>query len=122
MITANERRYMILETLSQRRCACVNNLAELYQVTEKTIRKDIQILSSSAPIYTVQGKGGGIHVADGWYYSHQYLTERQEALLHKLSDNLIKDDFDVMQSILLSFAKPKPASQAEVHRTEYTAS
>ena len=122
MISTIDRRQQILSMLSYKRTITLSELMSEFGASRSTIKRDIEILSCFAPIFTVQGNGGGIHVTDGWYLSRQYLTERQEALLHKLCDNLTDDDFDVMQSILLSFAKPKPASQAEVHRTEYTAS
>lgn len=117
-----ERRQKILEMISARRHLTIDCLVAEFNVSRRTIRYDIETLSCSAPIFTSKGNGGGIYAEEGWYLSRQYLTEKQEALLHKLCDNLTDDDFDVMQSILLSFAKPKPASQAEVHRTEYTAS
>lgn len=111
MVTANERRQLILEALSDRRSESVKNFAEEFGVTERTIRADIKILSCSAPIYTVQGNGGGIRVADGWYISRRYLHDDQEALLRKLLDGLQPDEQQTMQSILKAFAKPRTKEQ-----------
>lgn len=61
-----ERRQAILEALSDRRRETVANLASEFDVSNATIRRDIEVLSCSAPIFTVQGNGGGIHVADGY--------------------------------------------------------
>ena len=66
MQRALDRRQMILEALSDRRQETVENLAAEFGVSKRTIRYDIEILGCSAPIYTVQGGGGGIRVADGW--------------------------------------------------------
>ena len=107
MVSANERRQMILEALSDRRSESAKNLAEEFGVTERTIRADIEILSCSAPIYTVQGNGGGIRVADGWYLSRRYLHDDQEALLRELLNGLQPEQQKTMESILASFAKPK---------------
>lgn len=112
MITANERRQRILEVLSDRRSDSAKNLAEEFGVTDRTIRTDIEILSCSAPIYTVQGKSGGIRVADGWYLSRRYLHDDQEALLRSLLPGLQPEDQKTMQQILSAFAKPK----AKEHR------
>lgn len=106
MVSANERRQLILEALSDRRSESAKNLAEEFGVTERTIRADIEILSSSAPIYTVQGNGGGIRVADGWYLSRRYLHDDQEALLRDLLPGLQPEQQRLMQGILTSFAKP----------------
>ena len=83
MITANERRCSLLQILSVQRNASANDLAAEFHVTRKTILRDIEILSCSAPIFTIKGKGGGIRVADGWYLSSHYLTDKQEALLNR---------------------------------------
>lgn len=107
MITANERRQLILEELNDRRSASARDLAEEFGVTERTIRTDIEILGCSAPIYTVQGNGGGIRVADGWYLSRRYLHDDQEALLRQLLPGLQPDQQQTMEKILAAFAKPK---------------
>lgn len=106
MVSANERRQLILEALSDRRFETVQNLAEEFGVSVRTIKYDIEQLACSAPIYTVQGNGGGIRVADGWYLSRRYLHEDQEALLRNLLSGLQPDQQKTMQSILDAFAKP----------------
>ena len=107
MRSALERRQEILEALSERRFETVQNLAAEFSVSVRTIKYDIELLSCSAPIYTVQGKGGGVYVMDGWYASRRYLRSDQEALLRSLIDGLQSDQQRVMQSILSSFAKPQ---------------
>lgn len=107
MQTAIERRQFILEAISARRMETCRNLAEEFGVSEKTIRNDIVCLSCSYPIYTVQGNGGGIRAADGWYLNRTYLTPEQEALLESLKVGLQADQMAIMDSIFASFAKPK---------------
>ena len=107
VVTANERRQLILEALSDRRCVSAKSLALEFGVTERTIRSDIELLSCSAPIYTVQGNGGGIRVTDGWYLSRRYLHDDQEALLRSLLPGLRPEDRETMQHILFAFAKPR---------------
>lgn len=107
MQNATERRQLILEFLSDRRQTTINELATEFDVSPRTIRYDIDILTCSAPIETVTGRyGGGIRVADGWYLSRRYLHDDQEALLRKLMDGLQPDEQQTMQRILTAFAKP----------------
>lgn len=107
MQSALERRQLILEALSDRRHETVENLAAEFGVSKRTIRYDIEILTCSAPIYTVQGGGGGIRVADGWYVGRRYLRREQEELLRGLMDGLQPDQQKIMESILSGFAMPK---------------
>ncbi len=106
MQSAIERRQAILETLSDRRHQTLDGLASEFGVSKMTIRRDIDILSCSAPIYTVQGGGGGICAADGWYVSRRYLRDSQEKLLRRLMEGLQPEDQTTMQQILTAFAKP----------------
>lgn len=106
MRSAMERRQMILEAMSDRRFETMDNLAAEFKVSYRTIRYDIEILSCSYPLYTVQGGSGGIRVADGWYLGRRYLHDDQEALLRNLLDGLQPEQQKTMQDILKAFAKP----------------
>ena len=99
MMTANERRQEILNALSVRRQDTISNLAAEFQVSNRTIERDIVQLSCSAPIYTVQGNGGGIRVADGWYANKTYLNTQQEGLLVSLIFGLQPEQQKIMESI-----------------------
>ena len=104
---ANERRQQMLAALSSRREDTIANLAFEFGVSERTIMRDIEELSLSAPLYTVQGNGGGIRVADGWYLSRTYLCDEDEEMLRRLLPGLQPEDQKRMQHILSVFAKPK---------------
>lgn len=104
---AAERRQQMLVLLSSRREDTIANLAFEFGVSERTIMRDIEELTLSAPLYTVQGNGGGIRVADGWYISRTYLTDKQEDFLRNLSVGLQPDQLKIMESILSTFAKPQ---------------
>ena len=111
MQSALDRRQQILEVLSDRRQESVSNLANEFGVSVRTIKYDLEILSASAPIYTVQGNGGGVRVMDGWYVGRRYLHDDQEALLRNLMDGLQPDQKKTMEGILSAFAKPKVKEQ-----------
>lgn len=106
-IPAAERRMLILEILSVHRFTTVGNLVYEFGVCRKTIQNDIVFLSAFIPIYTAQGKGGGIHVVPGWKEDRLYLTSEQENLLMRLIHTLPKADGVILQSIVSTFAKPR---------------
>ena len=106
-MTSTERREAIKEAMSFRRYETVENLAAEFDVNIRTIYRDLRIIECSVPIYTVQGNGGGIRVADGWYIGRQYMHDDQAELLRRLKEGLQPDEQKLLQGILDSFAKPK---------------
>mgnify|MGYP000759376548 FL=1 len=106
MQSAVERRQAILEILCERRHEKIDNLAFEFEVDRRTIRRDIEVLSISYPLYTTKGTGGGVHVVDGYRIGKQYLTKEQKNLLEKLATRLTGEDFQTMQSILKKFSEP----------------
>lgn len=106
MLSAIGRRQMILNELMCRRYETVQNFAAEFDVSERTIRRDIDILSHDYPIYTEQGRGGGIRVKDGFYTERRWLTVSEESLLRRLSLELSPDDKRLMDNILATFARP----------------
>ena len=105
-MNANERRRQILEVLCERRFDTISNLMFEFSVSRATIKRDIQELTLSYPIYTTLGNGGGDHVLDGYRSGKQYLTKEQKNLLEKLATRLTGEDFQTMQSILKKFGEP----------------
>ena len=102
---AVERRQQILELLCQRRKDTMQNLAAELGVSERTIRRDVEILTRSYPLETVCGRyGGGVRVADWYHLDRQRMSPRQTALLRRLAADLRGEDLEVMEQILLQFA------------------
>lgn len=102
---AVERRQQILELLCQRRKDTMQNLAAELGVSERTIRRDVEILTRSYPLETVCGRyGGGVRVADWYHLDHQRMSPKQTALLRRLAADLRGEDLEVMEQILLKFA------------------
>ena len=106
-MSSMERRMEILETLCRRRNDTVENLANEFGVSKRTIKYDIEALSLSYPIYTTQGNGGGVHVVDGFRMGRKYMSDEQTALLEKLAVKLTGTDLKTMQEILKTFKEPK---------------
>lgn len=90
----NERRNAILKALCRRRYETISNLATEFEVSERTIRRDIEVLSYTEPIYTQTGRhAGGVYVVDGYSADRMYMSEDEIALLCKIKDAVSDSDF-----------------------------
>ena len=73
--------------LSVRRYETTENLAAEFGVSERTIRRDIQALSLSQPLYTIQGRyNGGVYVLDGYSSGGSYFDVGQKEVVLKIID------------------------------------
>lgn len=106
-MTANERRIALLEVLCLRRHDTRENLAFEFGVSKRTIEYDVEILSASYPIYSVQGKGGGIYVMEGFQLNKKYLTDKQSKYLEELAAASTGESRQIALSILKDFSKRK---------------
>lgn len=97
----------ILEVLCRRRSDTVENLANEFGVSKRTIKYDIEYLSLSYPVYTVQGNGGGVRIDDGYRLGMKYLSEKQSNLLEKLAVGLTGEELETMKGILQTYSEPK---------------
>ena len=79
MGASEERRRAIMEVLCARRHETRGNLAFEFGVSKRTIEYDVQSLSLEYPIYTTQGRGGGVHVVAGFELkqTERKVTDRQ---------------------------------------------
>lgn len=111
-----ERRAEMMKILCRRRSETVQNLAAELGVSERTIRRDLEILSLKEPIYTQPGRyGGGVYVAEGYSLYRMYMTEEELGVLHKVSRfadkrslcSLSDGERKILQSIIALYTKPK---------------
>lgn len=106
-MTADERRGVILDIICARRYETIDNLAFELDASRRTIERDVLHLSLRFPIYTMQGKGGGILISDDFRWSAKYLSSEQLALLNNLGSKLKGKDAEIMSSIIKMFSMPK---------------
>ncbi len=111
-----ERRNAILKALCRRRYETIGNLATEFEVSERTIRRDIEVLSYTEPIYTQSGRhAGGVYVVDGYHMDRMYMSEEEIAVLRKIKDEakrknpglLLPGEEKTLERIICSYAKPK---------------
>jgi len=81
----SERRQLILKTLCKRRCETISNLAIEFGVSERTIRRDIEVMSLYEPIYTMQGRyNGGVYIEASYRQDGNYFEDSQKKVLEKI--------------------------------------
>ncbi len=103
-MTAAERRRNIMRIMFKRRYEKIEILASEFNVSERTIRRDISILSEeNNPIYTMQGRYyGGIYITEGCYNNMLYITCQEKFILQKAYNLLQKkcDSESEVQTLL----------------------
>ena len=109
-----ERRYEIMKLLCRRRHETICNLASEFGVSTRTIQRDIEILSTTEPIFTLPGKYGGIYVVEGYSIDRMYMTKAELDVLQKLyiaaDENaklLTTDEKALLSFIISQYSKPK---------------
>lgn len=73
------RLFEIVYILLENKTVTAKELAKRFEVSERTIYRDIDVLSSSnIPIYTNKGKGGGISLLDNFVLDKSILSEKEQ--------------------------------------------
>ena len=73
------RLFGIVYYLLDKRETTAKELAERFEVSTRTIYRDIDVLSGAGiPIYTNQGKGGGIVILDSFILNKSVLSEKEQ--------------------------------------------
>ncbi len=80
------RRFEIIYILLNKKSVTAKELAEYFEVSVRTIYRDIDTLSMAGiPIYATQGKGGGISLLENYIFDKSVLSEReQDEILYAL--------------------------------------
>ena len=116
---ASERRSEIVRLLCRRRFETVDNLAFEFGVSERTIRRDIEVLSLTVPLYTQSGRyGGGVYIEENYKMDRMYMTVPETQLLKKILNNqyvssklLNKRELALLLSIIANYEVPKTKKQ-----------
>ena len=99
------RRKAILNALLVRKQDTIANLAAEFDVSIRTVKLDVQDLMCSYPIETVRGRHGGVRVVEWFHPTQSKMNPEQVSLLIRLSKDLSKEDFIILNSILVQFAQ-----------------
>ena len=103
---AMERRCQIIEILCDAKmCVKMRDLASRFNVSVRTIRTDVDVLSTTYPIETTRGRyNGEISFIEGYSPKSPRLTLVQRDFLYRIMKQLSKSDQEIVQSILHDFA------------------
>ena len=94
MRSALERRQQMLEYLSDHRFTTYSELASEFGISRRTAVRDIEELTCSAPIFTVQGNGGGSFYGSR-IYSDRPTNNRNYMELKNVPERLKGSDYFV---------------------------
>lgn len=73
------RLFQMVHILLEQGRVTAPELAERFEVSVRTIYRDVDVLSQAGiPIYTLQGKGGGISVSDQFVLNKSLLTDQEQ--------------------------------------------
>lgn len=73
------RLFEIVYIMLDKRHITAKELAERFEVSVRTIYRDLDVLSSAGiPIYTLQGTGGGIYIYDDYRFNQSILTKEEQ--------------------------------------------
>lgn len=73
------RLFEMIYLLLERGQMTAKELAERFEVSERTIHRDIEVLSSAGiPVYASKGRGGGIGLLDHFVLDKSVLSEREK--------------------------------------------
>ncbi|MDE7382714.1 MAG: HTH domain-containing protein, partial [Treponemataceae bacterium] len=75
----NNRLFEIVYILLQKKKVTAKELAERFEVSTRTIYRDVETLSrANVPIYATQGKDGGIALLDKYVLNKTILSEEEQ--------------------------------------------
>ncbi|AAL95445.1 YafY family transcriptional regulator [Fusobacterium nucleatum subsp. nucleatum ATCC 25586] len=117
-IMKDNRLFRILYYILEKGKVRANQLADRFEVSVRTIYRDIDSLSSAGiPIYTTQGKGGGIEIAKDYVLSKSLLSENEKKQIMsalQVLDNTTKQYENDLLTKLSALFKIKSTNWIEV--------
>ena len=114
----DNRLFRILYYILEKGKVTANELADKFEVSVRTIYRDIDSISSAGiPIYATQGKGGGIEIAEDFVLSKSLLSENEKqqimSALQGLENTIIQHENELLTKLSALF-KIKNTSWIEV--------
>jgi len=100
----------IVYVLLRQKSVTARELAERFEVSQRTIYRDIDALSMAGiPVYTEKGKGGGISLLPNFVLNKSILSEQEQveilSALQSLSSVTTEETAQVMQKMATIFDK-----------------
>ena len=113
-MNATERREKLIRYLCMNGITTSKELARELEVSERTILRDVSLLSRSKPITTNTGKDGGIYITDRKRIHLLYLKDEEIALLEKIYSHpddpihefLSNEDLSLLYNMICLYKTP----------------
>ena len=104
------RLFRIVYLLLDRKSITANELAARFEVSKRTILRDIETLAAAGiPIYTSQGKGGGISILDNFVLNKTTVSDEEQNqilfALQSLASTQQIDTTDILSKLSALFGK-----------------
>jgi predicted DNA-binding transcriptional regulator YafY len=104
------RLFEIVYLLLNKKRVTANELAEHFEVSKRTILRDIDILTiAGIPIYTAQGKGGGIAILDNFVLDKATISDEEQnqilLALQSLASTQHADSSELLSKLSALFDK-----------------
>ena len=106
-LCVTERRIMILRRIIKNQKTTRQELADEFGVSTKTVSRDIDFLSSFAPIYTKHGNSGGIYILTEYITNRKFLTYEEEKCLYCLVERATIREKQIVLGIIQKFSVSK---------------
>jgi predicted DNA-binding transcriptional regulator YafY len=93
-----DRMLAIVVLLLNRKCITANDLAERFEVSQRTIYRDIDAINEAGiPVMSTRGSTGGFSIVENYRLNHQYLSlENSRAIISALKGvNTALQDRDI---------------------------
>lgn len=100
------RHFEIIYLLLDRKVVTAKELAEHFEVSARTIYRDVDVLSGAGiPIYANKGRGGGISLLEGYSFNASMLTSNEQEDILVGLQTLAVTDFPNTDLILKKVAR-----------------
>ena len=114
----DNRLFRILYYILEKGRVTANELADKFEVSVRTIYRDIDSISSAGiPIYALQGKGGGLEIAEDFVLNKSLLSENEKqqimSALQGVDNTTIQHENELLTKLSALF-KMKNTSWIEV--------
>lgn len=105
-LSVSERRLKMLELLRIKRHTTRRELADEFNVSLRTITRDLYYLNSEiAPITMKHGNRGGVHLDTGILRYRTYLTDKEENYLYSAMKKADNEEKGIIHGIIVKFTR-----------------
>ncbi|MDH6367602.1 MULTISPECIES: HTH domain-containing protein [unclassified Breznakia] len=97
----DNRYFQMIYLLLDKGNMSASKLAEHFEVSKRTIYRDIDVLSSAGiPIYALQGKNGGIFIQENFVLNKSLLSDEEQGQILMALQNVNGIDNDASDALL----------------------